>query len=390
MASVTKRGKKWSLRYRTTDERGEVVHHRISFDTKEEAWENARILEAASASGVNVHGANMTCGELMEKWYMEHVRTLEINTQSRYSEGIDRLAETFVFDMKVKQLSPAVHTTLWDDMANGTGKHGPLQPITVKSFTDPLRYSVKWAYKNGLIPNNPLANAKMPKIPKREQRILNDKDIRDLIEDASPRFRIPLMLALYGGLRRGECSGLRWSDIDFQRGTVTIVRSVVKLKSGKEILKDSPKSSASRRTVTLPRFVMDALKNAPKISEYVCISHINKPYTLHRYSAHTAEIIKRINARREEQNIPPMAKATFHDLRHTHAAMLIKMGIQPKVISERLGHTSITITMDTYGYLMEGLQSGVADALDALFQEQASGHKSGNKPPKMGTKTAVF
>lgn len=59
-----------------------------------------------------------------------------------------------------------------------------------------------------------------------------------------------------------------------------------------------------------------------------------------------------------------MQKPTFHDLRHTHAAMLIAMGIQPKVISERLGHSSIKITMDVYGYLMPGLQEQVADALN--------------------------
>lgn len=83
----------------------------------------------------------------------------------------------------------------------------------------------------------------------------------------------------------------------------------------------------------------------------------------------------------------PIPKATFHDLRHTHAAMLIKMGVQPKVISERLGHTSISITMDVYGYLMEGLQSGVADALDKEFQEQTAGHKNGHTSPELGTKT---
>lgn len=390
MASVTKRGNKWSLRYRVTDERGVVTHHRISFNTKEEAWENARTLEAASESGINVHGSKMTCGQLMEKWYSEHVVYLEANTQSRYSAGIDRMVDTFVYDLPVKKLSAAAHASLIDDLMNGDENHGPIKAITAKSITDPLRYSVNWAARNGLILINPLQNAKLPKIPKREQRILNEADVQDILNDASDRFRIPLMLALYGGLRRGECSGLRWSDIDFSRGTLTIVRSVVKLKNGQEVLKDSPKSSASRRTITMPKFVMNALAAAPKKGEYVCLSKTGEPYKLQRYPAYTAEIIKRINARREAANILPIPQATFHDMRHTHAAMLIKMGIQPKVISERLGHTSITITMDTYGYLMEGLQSGVADALDQHFQEQSSGHKSGNNDPKVGTKTGSF
>ena len=74
-----------------------------------------------------------------------------------------------------------------------------------------------------------------------------------------------------------------------------------------------------------------------------------------------------------------MPLATYHDLRHTHAAMLIRMGVQPKVIQERLGHASIKMTMDLYGYLMPGLQESVADALDSDFQMAAGGRKSGHK-----------
>lgn len=73
-----------------------------------------------------------------------------------------------------------------------------------------------------------------------------------------------------------------------------------------------------------------------------------------------------------------MPEATYHDLRHTHAAMLIKLGTQPKIIQERLGHASIKITMDTYGYLMTGLQEAVADALDTQHRVGTGGHKSGH------------
>lgn len=390
MASVTKRGKKWSVRYRTTDETGATVNHRVSFNTKEEAWENARALEQASASGVNVHGEKMTCGTLMEKWFIEHCSSLGASTQSRYSYGIDRLAETFVYDLPVKKLSPSVHTRLLDDLRKGDQSHSPVKLITAKTLTDPLRYSVSWACRNGLILRNPLSNAKIPKIPKREQRILSEKDINDIVMEASRHFKIPILLAAYGGLRRGECAGLKWEDVDFNRGVLTIKRTMIKLKTGQEILKDSPKNDASRRTVTLPKFVMKELSAIPKKGDFVCSSIYGEQYKLLTYASYLSQIIKAINQRRIENNQQPMPKATFHDLRHTHAAMLIKMNIQPKIISERLGHTSIAITMDIYGYLMEGLQAGVADALDAEFQKQEAGNKSGNTGLKVGTKTVVF
>lgn len=381
MPSVTKRGNKWSVRYRVTNEQGITVNHRISFSTKEEAWENARALEAASNSGINVHGDKMTCGELMERWFNEHCIYLEQNTQSRYSNGIDRLSETSIYNMKVKKLSPTVHAALIDELMKGDKTHKPLAAISAKTVTDPLRYATSWAAKNGLLLRNPLQNVKLPKIGKREQRIINEDDIRELLAVSSPYFRIPLLLALYGGLRRGECAGLRWSDIDFQRNTLTINRSVVKLKNGIVLEKDSPKNDASRRTISLPKFVMNELAAIPKRSQNVCISNRGTPYALLTYPRYLSELISRINELRLEENRKPMPLASFHDLRHTHAALLIKMGIQPKVISERLGHTSISITMDVYGYLMEGLQSGVADALDKEFQEQTSGCKSGNTYP---------
>ena len=77
-----------------------------------------------------------------------------------------------------------------------------------------------------------------------------------------------------------------------------------------------------------------------------------------------------------------MPQATYHDLRHTHAAMLIRMNTQPKIIQERLGHATIKMTMDLYGYLMPGIQESVADALDAEFQTAKSGRKSGRTDPE--------
>lgn len=385
MASVTKRGKKWSLRYRVTDERGVVTHHRVSFDTKEEAWENARRLESASEAGVNVHGDQMTCGQLMEKWYAEHAVDLAIRTQIRYSEAIEALSKTFIYDTKVKKVSKATYSALIDDLSvRENGKR--IASSTVRVYLDPLRYAMNWAVKSGLILRNPLAYIPPLKVPKREQKILNENDIKDLLDEACIEFRIPMLLAVYGGLRRGECAGLKWSDIDFQRNTLTIQRSVVELKTGERIVKASPKTAASRRTISLPRFVMAEIDKRPRKSEFVCLSKKGMPYDLERYSTYMSTLVKRTNEKRAAKNISPIPQATFHDLRHTHAAILIKLGIQPKIISERLGHTSISVTMDTYGYLMEGLQTGVAEILEQQFQKQTHGNASGNTDPKMGTK----
>ena len=177
-------------------------------------------------------------------------------------------------------------------------------------------------------------------------------------------------------------AALRWQDVDFKRRTITIRQAITRTSSGAEVLK-SPKTSTSARTVSLPRFVMDELRLAPKACDRVCATPAGQPYRLDSYPQAIRRLIDRVNAARQGTSRPPMPQATYHDLRHTHAAMLIRMGIQPKVIQERLGHSSIKMTMDLYGYLMPGLQESVADALDADFQMASSGRKSGRTDAKI-------
>lgn len=96
----------------------------------------------------------------------------------------------------------------------------------------------------------------------------------------------------------------------------------------------------------------------------VCVTSTGEPYSCKSYSHPIKRLVDEINAERQKQHAPRIPKPSFHDLRHTHAAMLIRRNIQPKVISERLGHASIKITMDLYGYLMPGLQDIVAEVFD--------------------------
>ena len=193
------------------------------------------------------------------------------------------------------------------------------------------------------------------------------------------------MLALYGGLRREECAGLCWENVDFDRNRITIINAVTMTPDGKEHWKD-PKTDLSARTISMPAWVMLELKaaynkflsrpNAHTLqynpAHRVCVMSTGKPYSLKSYAHALLRLIREINARREQEKKPRMPEASFHDLRHTHAAMLIRRNVQPKIISERLGHASIKITMDLYGYLMPGLQDVVAE----IFNQERSVQES--------------
>lgn len=386
MASVTPYGSGWSVRYRYESETGERKMKRVSgFRTKEEAWAAAAELERKSSAGIDVNGDSVTCGELMELWFASRSADLAATTRAKYSSGMDKLLDTFIAELPVRKLTAQRFQLLLEELR---------QKVSVRtaiSQTEPLRLSLSWAMAERRIPINPLSGVRLPKVPKRQQRILSDADVKDLIAAASSParrcndFLVPLLLAVYGGFRREECAGLTWDDVDFELSRITIRQAITMTPDGQEHRKD-PKTDMSARTVSMPAWVMDELKirynkflkmSNAKILKHnpdhrVCVTSVGEPYSLKSYSHALLRLIREINDQREKAHQPRMPEASFHDLRHTHAAMLIRRNVQPKVISERLGHSSIKITMDTYGYLMPGLQDAVAEIFnqERIAQEE--------------------
>ena len=389
MAFISKRGNVWCVRYRYTNELGESKEKRVSgFRTKEDAMAEAKRLEAKSNAGIDVNGDKQTCGYIMERWFDEHCIFLNASTRSKYSDGIDRLSKMEIYNMPVRRVTPSVLNAIIITLQEGTTTGRPIALRTAIALTESLRLSLSWAFQIGLIPTNPLACAKLPKTKKREQKILSEQDIDDLVKAiAHHPFRLPVLLALYGGLRREETAALQWEDVDYVRHCLLIRRAIARTSKGREILKDT-KNQSSTRNVSMPKFIMDELKLAPKSSTRICVAPSGEPYRLDSYPQAMRRIVEKINADRKKENeriiaeaqkgsypIPfdmlknPMPLVTYHDLRHTHAAMLIRLGIQPKVIQERLGHSSIKMTMDLYGYLMPGMQESVADELDRKYTQ---------------------
>lgn len=355
MASVGKRGKSCFVRFRVDDGASGETHIRKSgFRTKENAWAATKELERKSNAGIDIHGDQVSCGAIMERWFDEHCFNLAEAIKSKYSDEIERLSRTFIYNLPVRKLNATALCALIANLLAGEGGKVKLSPRMAVSITEPLRLSISWASQNGIIPINSISQAKLPQIAKRQQKILNDSDIDDIVaQSAGSAFRVPLLLALYGGLRREEAAELQWSSVDFKRRTISVLYARTRTTQGKEVEKNT-KTISSRRTINMPRFVMDELHEVAKPSDYVCVSRTGAPYKLDCLPQATRRLIQSINKKRKGTGIPPMPQASYLDLRHTHAAMLIRMGVQPKVIQERLGHASIKITMDTYGYLMTG------------------------------------
>ena len=204
----------------------------------------------------------------MERWFSDRCMFLSPTTRAKYSSSIDKLGKTFVSDLQIRKLDSKKYYLLLDELQNNISKR-KISIRTAISNTEPLRLSLTWAVREKLIPFNPLSNVQLPKIPKRTQKILNETDIDDLVATADSsaqrcwNYKIPLLLALYGGLRREECAGLRWDHVDFDHNRITISEAVIMTPDGKHHEKD-PKTDLSSRTISMPAWVMDELQSAYK------------------------------------------------------------------------------------------------------------------------------
>jgi integrase len=167
--------------------------------------------------------------------------------------------------------------------------------------------------------------------------------------------------AAYTGLRFGELAALRVADLNLLRREVTVARSISE--SG-GMVESGPKTNAGRRTLKLPVPIVDLL--AAHLVDHrwdlVFPGVEGRPLRGSTFrQRHFDPAVRR-------SGLGPL---TPHDLRHTHASWLIAAGEHPKVIQARLGHSSITVTLDTYGHLMAGLDEGAADKLGASFADSA-------------------
>lgn len=201
-------------------------------------------------------------------------------------------------------------------------------------------------------------------------RTWNEDDVYWFLEAAkdTPYYQL-FYLALFTGMRRSELLALRWRDADFTMGQIYVNNSLHHLRDGSIVLRPT-KTAKSRRMVTLPPSNTLALKEHKEKQEALRIlsgttlkeedfvfSHIDgKPLLPNTVTHNWIKLVRRIG----------LTGIRLHDARHTHASLMLKQGIHPKIVQERLGHASISITLDTYTHVAPGLQEATANHFDEL------------------------
>jgi integrase len=231
-----------------------------------------------------------------------------------------------------------------------------------------LRTAMAKGVRMGLVRANPCTDIDLPRARREEMLFLTVDEVRAVAEAIDPHYRVLVYTAAYTGLRAGELGGLQRRDVDLLRGVIHVRRA---LKDVNGVLELGSTKTHATRTIALPGFLRTMLSE-----------HLTAPTHPDQETGPDAPVFTMKTGgplrhglvygryfKRAVAAALPSAKRglRFHDLRHTCAALSIAAGAHPKLISARLGHSTITITLDRYGHLFPSVEEALADALDAAF-----------------------
>lgn len=276
--------------------------------------------------------------------YAKQVLDADMGLSSTTRENYDRTLRTHLSslaDIPIELVEPGRVRALFGRLKAQGGLSDHVIHMTKKVLSKVCSAAVE----DGILQRNPAKAVKAKTPARRELTPLTPEQVAEVADKVAPRWRCAVLLGAWGGLRIGEVGALTKEDLDWERGAVRISKS----QSHKGL--KSAKTKASERTVVLPGWVMKELA-----------AHVLK-YADPQGRLFVTEYGNPIN----HMTIGPIMRKTgvrFHDLRHTQAALLIKLGAHPKEIQSRLGHANIAVTMNVYGNLFPEADDALARKLE--------------------------
>ena len=226
-----------------------------------------------------------------------------------------------------------------------------------------LNNCLEQAVAERLILVNPARGCKLPKMEKREMKVLPEEKIRPYLMEADKRGLLaPFYLELTTGLRRGEICGLKWEDFDAENGKLKVRRSVAKRKGGGLNIGET-KTETGTRTIVLPPSTAELLRKRKEtaVSEWIFPNIYEPEKPMHPdYAYH------RLKTLLKQAELPLIR---FHDLRHTFATHALAGGVDAKTLSGILGHTNASFTLDTYTHVTTDMQKNASNIVGSFMDE---------------------
>ena len=377
MSSIVKRitpggAVRWDVRYRGTDRR----QVKRSFKRRTDAQRFANLVEADVLRGdwIDPRRARETFGHWAVLWQATTAH-LKPKTREGYSSILNR---HLIPEFGSVPLSAIDHPRVLAYLAE-LGRDG-VGPGTVRNIRDVLRLVMALAVRSGAIKHNPVLGARLGRSAKQEMVFLTPAQVMDLANEVAnppirrgggehrratfPEYGLLVRLAAFTGLRAGEIGALRVRRVDLMRRRLEVAESASEAHGQFEI---GATKTYERRSVPIPASLAEQLTGhlaglGP--DDFVFRSSDGGPVR------HSNWYLRHFKPAVARAGLPERTR--FHDLRHTYAAMLIAQGAHPRAMMERLGHSTIQVTLGTYGHLFPGLEEHLDGALNEMFNSAAS------------------
>lgn len=369
--TVQKKGNKWyAVLYTGKDElTGKWQRKWFSgFKTKKEAEKFLAEKVSEVAQGRYTEPSKELFADYLQTWLEDKKMQVRPSTWKTY----DWIARCYVIPhlgkMELSKIKPAVLQKFYHQLQN---RQEPLGARTVIQVHLLVKASLDRAVKWGLLPNNPANAVDAPRYRKKEMEVWSEDEVRRFLKVAEQhRLYGAFHLAVTSGMRMGEILGLRWTDIDFNKRTLSVSQALSKAEKG--YMMQEPKTKSGKRNIALSQSSMAILEQHKRkqAAEKLRAGSMYQDNGL-VFASSVGTPIGARNFTRVYHTLRKKADVTqinFHSIRHTHATLMLKQGVHPKIVSERLGHANISITLDTYSHVIPGLQQAAIDHFDdALF-----------------------
>ncbi|MCC7020680.1 MAG: site-specific integrase [Ardenticatenales bacterium] len=333
--------------------------------TRDEVSRKLRTLQQSVDQGLPLHNERTTVAQFLEQWLETAVRvSVRPSTLKSYTGHIKFHIVPAIGTVPLVKLQPQ-HV---QRMINALLESG-LSPSTVLRVRATLRRSLNQAMKWGVVSRNVATLVTPPKVERFRVEPLTAEEALAILQVVKPhRLEALYTLLLGSGLRLGEALGLRWEDVDLAQGKLTVRFALQRIDGTHKLV--APKSRSSRRTVALPQFVLHALQRHRERQELerliwtdtnalglVFTTLAGRPLDGPAANSTFKRLLKSADLR-------PLR---LHDLRHGYASLLLAKGVHARVVMELLGHSQISLTLDTYSHVIPALQHEAVDRLDELL-----------------------
>jgi integrase len=353
-----------------------------SLPTKKAAEAECRRLVTALEAGTSIDATKETVAAFLERW-IEHMQgQVAPRSLERYAEIAHKNLAPLLGGLQLAKLKPEhISAAYAKALTNGHRKTGRgLSPRTVTHMHRVLRQALQQAVLWSAIPRNPADLVKPPRIERKQMMVLDTAGVADAIEDARNYTTfIPILLGVLCGMRRGEIAALRWRSLDLDAGQLAVVASTEQTKAG---CREKDAKSGRCRTIALPAIVVTELRQH-RIEQAQAMLSIGVRVTPDHHVVMQADATPL-----QPNNITHAvtlfmkrrgSKVRLHGMRHSHATQMLAANIHPKIVSERLGHSKVGITLDLYSHVLPGMQEGAASQVDAMIsaalQDRAKGKR---------------